>query len=241
MRKTIQKLIYIPVALLLLLTFNITARAESEERAAQTLDKMIEHHSEGIELTRSSKGQSKNDEFTKFFDEMLTEQNQELKKMKEMRSRLFPEIKNKPTAKEKISQFTSSIEEEVKKLELEMKNAFERFNSSLYKERMGTTTPKVEIQDNKNAYEIKAEIPGMSENNIKVQIKDNDLVITGSREEETIRKGKTSTLSEFEYGKYERLIHLEDKIDPKSMKVDYRNGILNVHLNKLGQSKMNKI
>jgi HSP20 family protein len=241
MKTALQKSIHISVGLLLLLTFNISVRAESEERAAQTLDKMIEHHSEGIELTRSSKGQSKNDEFTKFFDEMLTEQNQELLKMKEMRSRLFPEIKNRSTTKEKISQFTSNIEEEVKKLEQEMKSAFERFNSSLHKERVSTTTPKVEIQNNKSAYEIKAEIPGMAEDNIKVQIKDNDLVITGSRENETIHTGKTSTLSEFEYGKYERLIHLEDKIDPKSMKVDYKNGILNVHLNKLGQSKMKKI
>jgi HSP20 family protein len=102
-------------------------------------------------------------------------------------------------------------------------------------------SPRVEIKEDEKLYDIKAEVPGIARDDINVIVKQNDLIITGKRGSEVKRSSETSTSSEFYYGDYERIIHLNDKVDPKSVKTEYKDGIISIHLNKIESHKKNKI
>ncbi len=204
-----------------------------EDHPAKAMDKMIDHQIEAIELTKSGKDKSSNDEFVKFFNEMLAEQERDLKNMETTRGKLFPNVNKTAFTKERLSSFSRNIEDEFKKFETEMKRAFDRFSTKLTREKNVALSPKVEIKEDEKGYDIKAEVPGMARDDIKVAARENDLIITGKRESEIKRSSETSTSSEFYYGDYERTIHLDEKVDPKSIKTEYKNGIISVHLNKI--------
>jgi len=95
------------------------------------------------------------------------------------------------------------------------------------------TGPKIEIQDLKDSYNVKAEVPGMDDEDVKISILDQNLSIRASREKEFVETKKGMTQTEFIYGDFSRLIHLKDKVDPKSLKVEFENGIANIHLKKI--------
>lgn len=99
--------------------------------------------------------------------------------------------------------------------------------------KMAAHVPKVEMKDDPAAYEIKAEIPGIAREDIVVRVRGQDLSITGQRKNEFQRTSGSSTFTEFYYGDYERMIHLNERVDAKSLKVDYKDGIINIHLNKM--------
>jgi len=214
---------------------------QKEEHPAQAMDKMIEHQIESIELTKSGKDKSSNDEFMKFFNEMLAEQERDLKNMETTRDKLFPNVSKTPSTKERLTSFSRNIEDEFKRLETEMKKAFDRFSTKLTREKDVALLPRVEIKKGKKVYDIKAEVPGIARDDIKVSVKENDLIITGRRESEVKRSSETSTSSEFYYGDYERTIHLDDKVDPKSIKTEYKDGIISIHLNKIAPQKRGEI
>lgn len=131
------------------------------------------------------------------------------------------------------SSITHDMEEEFKRLESELSSALEKFSTKLHSLRETTFAPRIEIMEGPKEYEIRAEAPGMVMDDIKVVVKKNDLLITGTRESEIKRSNDTSTSSEFHYGNFERLIHLDKKVDPKSVKTEYKDGIISVHLEKM--------
>lgn len=230
----------IKVVPLLFIFTCINSFAKPDEKEAQTLDRLIEHQSERMDIYRNAKRSAVDDEMNKFFDEMQAEEARDLKRLEEMRTKFFPTVKKTPSTKEKMAEFSGKVQDEFKTLEADMKRAIERFNTKIHNEKFVSTFPRVEIQENNNGYDIKAEVPGMSKEDVKVNVNNQDLTITGTRKSEVSRSTANSSSSEFHYGKFERTIHLEDKIDPKSMKIEYKDGILNVHLNKASETKTHK-
>lgn len=92
--------------------------------------------------------------------------------------------------------------------------------------------PKLELKDNEKSYLIKAEVPGMSDKDLTVSLKDNCLIIEGERKSESKKEEKGRYFSEFSYGSFYRSLPLEDEVDPDNVRADYKNGILNVELQK---------
>jgi len=206
---------------------------KKEEHPVQAMNKVIEHQIEAIELTKSGKDKSTNEEFMKFFNEMLAEQERDLRNMEAVRDKIFPDDRKISSTRERLSSFSKHIEDEFKRFEIDMKRAFDRFRTKLTNEKDVGFLPKIEIEENENFYEIKAEVPGIARDNIKVRIKENNLIILAKRKNEIKHRTQTSTTSELYYGDYERTIHLGDKVDPKSIKTDYKDGVISVHLNKI--------
>ena len=210
-----------------------SSHAKQNDFPAQAMDKMIEHQLEIIEMTKANKNISPNKEFIRFFKDMIAEQEKDLKSMQETRKRLFPDIKRTSPSKDRLSLFSRDLEEEFKELEEKMKMALSKFHSKIRNGRDITLSPRAEIKEDENEYEVKVEIPGIARDDIKVKMKGNDIMISAKRESEVKHSSATSTYSEFHYGDYERTIHLDKKVDPKSLKVEIKNGIVEVHLKKV--------
>ena len=92
---------------------------------------------------------------------------------------------------------------------------------------------KVELQENPKSFDVKAEIPGVPRENIKVGLSGNALTIEAQRKEEVTTKKSGMTKSEFNYGEFKRVIELPKKVNAKSMKIDYKDGIVRIHLDKV--------
>jgi HSP20 family protein len=129
----------------------------------------------------------------------------------------------------------------------EMRNFFDKFNQDFNLDmdlpKMKDFTPKIEVKDKDKGYLISAEVPGMSEKDLSVSLKDNALIIEGERKTESKSEEKGRYFSEFSYGSFYRSIPLEDEVDASKVKASYRDGILSVEVQKSenGSHKAKKI
>lgn len=122
----------------------------------------------------------------------------------------------------------------------EMKNFFDRFNREFSMDldlpAMKDFAPKIEVKDTDKGYMISAEVPGMTEKDISVSLKDNSLIIEGERKTESKKEEKGRYFSEFDYGSFYRAIPLSDEVDSNKVKATYKDGVLNVELVKAESS-----
>ena len=92
--------------------------------------------------------------------------------------------------------------------------------------------PAVDIEENNGNLMVKAEIPGMTKDDIKVSVQEDLLTISGERRQENETKDKTFHRIERCYGKFRRMIRLPAQVDADKVKASYKDGVLNVTLPK---------
>lgn len=101
--------------------------------------------------------------------------------------------------------------------------------------------PAIDIEENNGNLMVRAEIPGMYKDDIKVSVKEDLLKISGERKQENETKEKTFHRIERSYGKFERIIRLPSEVDAGKVKASYKDGVLNVTLPKPESMKPKRI
>ncbi len=101
--------------------------------------------------------------------------------------------------------------------------------------------PSVDVQEGENELKISAELPGMTENDIKVSLEGNRLSISGEKKEEVEEKGANTYRLERRFGSFERVISLADGIDDSKIEATYKNGVLEVVVPKAPGKESKKI
>ena len=94
-------------------------------------------------------------------------------------------------------------------------------------------TPSVDIIEDEKEYLVKAELPEVKKEEIKVQVRDHTLSITGERKAEKQEKGKKYHRIERTYGSFERSFVLPDEADSGKITSEFQDGVLKVHLPKV--------
>lgn len=112
------------------------------------------------------------------------------------------------------------------------------FRDELFK---GTWSPDVDIYENKDSIIVKADLPGVEKDKVKVEVKDNILTIRGERKEEKETKDHNVYRLERHYGEFVRNFTLPEKVDPARIKAKYKDGVLEVILPKPEESKGKEI
>jgi len=97
--------------------------------------------------------------------------------------------------------------------------------------------PTVDISETDGEYEIKAEIPDVKKEDVKVTLEDGVLTIQGERKREKEEKGKKYHRVERSYGSFVRSFGLPDLIDEEKVKAEFKDGVLNLHLPKSEKAK----
>jgi len=92
--------------------------------------------------------------------------------------------------------------------------------------------PAVDIAEKDNAYEVKAELPGMAEKDIDVKVSDGNLTIKGEKQEEKEEKNKDYYLQERRFGSFERRFRVPEGVDLDKIEANFKNGVLTVTLPK---------
>ncbi len=101
--------------------------------------------------------------------------------------------------------------------------------------------PSVDISETDTAYLVKAEIPGVKKEDVKVTIQDGMLTIRGERKQEKEEKGKKFHRIERSYGSFVRSFRVPDDADENSVKAEFKDGMLNVTLAKSDKAKPKSI
>ncbi len=101
--------------------------------------------------------------------------------------------------------------------------------------------PPVDITESENEFLIKADIPGMKKEDIKISLDDNTLTISGERKEEKEEKGKNFVKKEKAFGSFMRSFALPHSVDAKGIKASYKEGVLSVNVPKSEESKPREI
>ena len=106
----------------------------------------------------------------------------------------------------------------------------------------GTAGMDIDITEAGNEYILKAEIPGVSKEDITVEIEDNTVTIRVNKEQnkETEREGRIVRQERF-WGRIERTISLSSSIDESGGKATYQDGLLTLTLPKKAGHENRKI
>ncbi len=97
--------------------------------------------------------------------------------------------------------------------------------------------PIVDIEETDKEYLVKAELPDVKKENVKVTIKDGVLSLEGERRQEKEEKNKKLHRVERSYGKFVRCFTMPEDADEKKVQADFKDGMLNVHLGKSEAAK----
>lgn len=98
-------------------------------------------------------------------------------------------------------------------------------------------TPPVDVQETEKEYLIKAELPDVKKEDVKVEMLDGMLTIEGERKQEKEEKGKRFHRVERAYGKFVRQFTLPTEVEPAKIAAEFKDGMLNVHLPKTAEAK----
>jgi HSP20 family molecular chaperone IbpA len=103
-----------------------------------------------------------------------------------------------------------------------------------------TFVPRVDIYETKEALFLIADMPGVDDKTVDVELEKNILIISG-RVEDGKLKDHTLVFSEYEVGDYERSFTLSDEIDREKIKATVKQGVLRLELPKAEKVKPKKI
>ncbi len=97
--------------------------------------------------------------------------------------------------------------------------------------------PTVDIEENVEEYVVKAELPGLKKEDVKVTYKDGVLALQGERKQEKEEKGKRYHRIERTYGTFYRSFVIPEEVDEKKIMADQKDGMLFIHLPKAMEKK----
>jgi len=101
--------------------------------------------------------------------------------------------------------------------------------------------PVVDISETDGEYLIKAEIPEVNKEDVKVTVHNGVLTIRGERKQETEEKGKKFHRVERCYGSFTRSFTLPDNVDEAKISASFKDGVLNIQIQKIEQAKPKSI
>jgi len=107
----------------------------------------------------------------------------------------------------------------------------------------GTWVPAVNVEETKDALVLSAELPGMTHDNISIDLENNVLTISGEKTEERTEgdEERRYHLWERRYGNFQRSFTLPRTVKAEDIQASFDNGILRVRMPKVAEAKGRKI
>ncbi|MDZ7689828.1 MAG: Hsp20/alpha crystallin family protein [Balneolaceae bacterium] len=111
-------------------------------------------------------------------------------------------------------------------------DVMDEFFNDVVSQRNNNFVPGIEISETENEFQVTAELPGMSKENIDVSLDNGRLTISGERKFEDKQEGKTYHRVETRYGSFNRSFQLPDNVDEESINATYKDGLLHITIEK---------
>jgi HSP20 family protein len=131
----------------------------------------------------------------------------------------------------------SSLQDEMNRLF----NAFARGGNGETGWAMSTWAPPVDLYETEDALVLKAELPGVSKDDVSVEIHNNTLILRGQRKHEAEVKEEHFHRVERAYGTFQRAFVLPAVVDQDQVQATYKDGVLELRLPKSEAAKPKRI
>jgi HSP20 family protein len=101
--------------------------------------------------------------------------------------------------------------------------------------------PAVDVSDLDDAYDVTVELPGMKKEEVKIELENGVLAISGEKKEEREEKKRNYYRSERRFGSFYRSIPLAVEVDLEKSEAKFDAGILTIHLPKVEKARPKNI
>jgi len=101
--------------------------------------------------------------------------------------------------------------------------------------------PAIEVFEKEDKFVVKAELPGIKEEDLDVSVVGDTLTIKGERKAESEVKEEDYYCCERSYGSFSRSIALPSNVDAKKIEASYEDGVLELNLPKAPEVKAKKV
>jgi HSP20 family protein len=105
----------------------------------------------------------------------------------------------------------------------------------------GGWAPAVDIHETDKEYVVKADLPEVKKEDVRVAMEDGVLTVEGERKQEKEEKGKKFHRVERSYGKFVRRFALPTEVESDKAQAEFKDGVLNVHLPKAETAKSKSV
>ena len=101
--------------------------------------------------------------------------------------------------------------------------------------------PSTDITETDESFEVRAELPGVTKDDVHISVKDDLLTIKGEKRQEETDDSKDYRQVERRYGSFERQFTLPPKVEANSIKAEFKDGLLTLSISKPEEAKPKEI
>jgi len=122
-----------------------------------------------------------------------------------------------------------------------------RFFDTLFEPVNGNSTrfqrwsPAMDLVEGDDHFLLKADLPGLSEDDVAIEVQDNVLTVSGERKHEHERKERGFYRIERAFGRFSRSLSLPDGVNAEAISATFDKGVLEVRVPKPEQRKPRRI
>ena len=98
-----------------------------------------------------------------------------------------------------------------------------------------------EVKETKDGYVFKADVPGIKESDITINVTDSRLVVSGKREEEKKQEDETYFSYECSYGSFTRSFTLPESVDGDKVSANLKDGVLTINVPRKSGAQPKKV
>lgn len=121
-------------------------------------------------------------------------------------------------------------------------DVFDDFWRPVWRENGGAFAPAVDLSETENEYHVRADLPGVNNDDLEISIQDGMLTINAETKEEKKEEKEGRVIrQERRYGKFVRSMRLGDAVDVDNIKASYKDGVLDLVLPKTEKVRPKKI
>ncbi len=111
----------------------------------------------------------------------------------------------------------------------------------LFGEPFDLRTPRMDLIDREGEFLVRAELPGVTKDELTVDLVGQTLTIKGEHKREKKETEGEYYRAEISHGTFSRSVHLPEEVEQKDIKAEFENGVLEIHLPKLHKVERRRI
>jgi len=123
----------------------------------------------------------------------------------------------------------------------ELRNRFDRMFDELTDGRQGAHSLSIDVERDNGNLVVRADVPGLKPEDVKIEVEDDILTVSGEHQESTEHKDKKFLRRERRYGAFSRSMSLPPGVDAKKIKASTRDGVVEVTIPLPKESKKEAI
>jgi HSP20 family protein len=101
--------------------------------------------------------------------------------------------------------------------------------------------PAMDLSESEQEFVLRADLPGLDESDVNIELEDNVLTVSGERASEHEERKEGYYRVERASGKFSRSLTLPEGVDPEKINASFEKGVLEVHIPKPEQRKPHKV